>query len=63
MSIEQIETRIQEIRNEIHSLDGLKHSHDDVNIHIIESQIDALITEKDNLVSILDSSFDDLIGL
>ena len=63
MKIEEIETRIQEIRNEIHSLDSLKNSHDDVNIHIIDSQIDLLITEKQNLVDLLDSSFDNLIGL
>lgn len=63
MSIEQIETRIQEIRNEIHSLDGLKSSHDDVNIHVIESQIDALVTERNNLIDLLDNCFDNLIGL
>ena len=63
MKIEQIEQRIQDIKNQIHSLDGLKESYDDVNVHIIEDQIDALITEKQGLVDILDQCFDDLIGL
>ncbi len=63
MRIEQIEQRIQDIRTEIHSLDGLKNNYDDVNIHVIEEQIDSLITEKNSLIDLLESSFDNLIGL
>jgi archaellum component FlaC len=63
MRIEQIEQRIQDIRMEIHSLDGLKNTYDDVNVHIIESQIDALITERNSLTHLLESCFDNLIGL
>lgn len=63
MKIEQIEQRIQDIRTEIHSLDGLKNNYDDVNIHVIEEQIDSLITERNSLMELLESSFDNLIGL
>jgi hypothetical protein len=63
MNIEQIEQRIKDIKNQIHSLDSLKNSYDDVNVHIIEEQIDTLLTEKDSLVDLLESSFDNLIGL
>lgn len=63
MHISEIETRIQEIRNELHSLDHLKDSHDDVNIHIIDSQIDALLEERNNLTDLLESCFDDITGL
>ena len=63
MKIEQIEQRIQDIRTEIHSLDGMKESYDDVNVHCIEDQIDALLTERASLIDLLESSFDNLIGL
>lgn len=63
MKIEQIEQRIQDLKNEIHSLDGLKDSYDDINIHVIEEQIELLITERKSLMDLLESSFDNLIGL
>ena len=63
MKIEQIEKRIQDIRTEIYSLDGLKDSYDDVNTHSIEDQIDYLIKERNSLIDLLESSFDNLIGL
>ena len=63
MRIEQIEQRIQDIKNEIHSLDVLKNDYDDVNVHVIEEQIDSLITERNSLIDLLESSFDNLIGL
>ena len=63
MRIEQIEQRIEAIKNEIHSLDGMKESYDDVNVHVIEDQIDSLLTERASLIDLLESSFDTLIGL
>jgi len=63
MKIEQIEQRIQDIRTEIYSLDGLKNNYDDVNPHCIEEQIDSLIQERNSLMELLESSFDNLIGL
>jgi len=63
MRIEQIEQRIQDIKNEIHSLDVLKNDYDDVNVHVIEEQIDSLLTERASLIDLLESSFDNLIGL
>lgn len=63
MTTEQIEQRIQDITNEIHSLDSLKDTHDDVNIHIVEEQIDSLLTERQSLTDLLESCFDNLIGL
>lgn len=63
MTIEAIEQRIQDIKNEIHSLDGLKESYDDVNVHVIEDQIDSLIKERNSLMELLESSFDNMIGL
>lgn len=63
MRVEQIEQRIQEIRTEIYSLDGMKDYYDDVNTHSIEDQIDYLIQERNNLMQLLESSFDNLIGL
>jgi hypothetical protein len=60
---EQILDRIQEIRNEISFLDNLSNSSDDVNIHCIEDQIHSLQLEKWDLESLLEQSFDDLIGL
>lgn len=63
MEIEQIEQRIQDIKNEIHSLDYLRDAHDDTNIHEIEYQIESLLTERESLITLLESSFDKLIGL
>lgn len=63
MKTEEIEQRIQDIKNEIHSLDGLKNNYDDVNVHVIEEQIDSLIQERNSLMELLESSFDNLIGL
>lgn len=63
MTTEQIEQRIQDITNEIHSLDSLKDAHDDVNIHIVEDQINSLLTERQSLTELLESCFDNLIGL
>lgn len=63
MKIEQIEQRIQDIRTEIHSLDCLKDSYDDVNTHSIEDQIDYLIQERNTLMQLLECSFDNMIGL
>ena len=63
MRIEQIEQRIQDIRTEIHSLDAIKNNYDDVNVHVIEDQIDSLIKERNSLMELLESSFDNMIGL
>lgn len=63
MRTEQLEDRLMNIKNEIHSLDSLRDSHDDINIHIIEEQIDSLLTEKQRITDLLDSCFDDMIGL
>jgi ferritin-like metal-binding protein YciE len=63
MKIEQIEQRIQDIKNEIHSLDVTKEAYDDVNVHSIEDQIDSLIKERNSLMELLESSFDNMIGL
>jgi hypothetical protein len=63
MRIEQIEQRIQDIRTEIYSLDGLKNNYDDVNVHVIEEQIDSLIQERNSLMELLEYSFDNMIGL
>lgn len=63
MRIEQIEQRIQDIKNEIHSLDVTKEAYDDVNVHSIEDQIDSLIKERNSLMELLESSFDNMIGL
>jgi len=63
MKTEMIEQRLQDIKNEIHSLDSLRDAHDDTNIHIIEERINELQQEKFNLQDILDSCFDQMIGL
>ena len=63
MTTEQIEKRILDLKNEIHSLDNVKESYDDVNVHSIEDQIDSLIKERNSLMELLESSFDNLIGL
>jgi hypothetical protein len=63
MRTEMIEQRLQTIKNEIHSLDSLRDAHDDTNIHIIEEQLDVLYHERQNLTFLLESCFDNLIGL
>jgi len=63
MRTEEIQQRLQDIRMEIHSLDSLRDGHDDTNIHIIEERINELQQEKYNLQDLLDSCFDNLIGL
>ena len=63
MRVEDIQYRLQDIRMEIYSLDSLKETNDDVNIHIIEERITELQTEKFNLQQLLDSCFDQMIGL
>ena len=63
MRVEDIQYRLQDIRMEIHSLDSLKEANDDVNIHTIDERINELQQEKFNLQDILDSCFDEIIGL
>ena len=63
MRTEMIEHRLQTIKNEIHSLDSLRDAHDDTNIHIIEEQQDVLYNERQKLTDLLESCFDNLIGL
>ena len=63
MIIEIIEQRLQTIKNELHLLDSLRDAHDDTNIHIIEEKQDVLYNERQKLTDLLESCFDDLIGL
>ena len=63
MRVEDIQYRLQDIRMELHSLDSLKEANDDVNIHTIDERINELQQEKYNLQDILDSCFDQIIGL
>lgn len=63
MRTEDIQQRLQDIRMEIHSLDSLKEANDDVNIHIIEERINDLQQERYNLQDLLESCFDNMIGL
>ena len=63
MRTEDIQQRLQDIRMELHSLDSLKDGHDDVNVHIIEERIIELQEEKFNLQDLLESCFDQMIGL
>ena len=63
MRTEQIENRLQDIHNEIHSLDGLRNAYDDTNIHEIDYQIDVLLHERQSLTELLESCFDNMIGL
>ena len=63
MRAEEIQQRLQDIRMELHSLDSLKDGNDDVNIHIIEERITELQQEKYNLQDLLESCFDQMIGL
>ena len=63
MRTEEIQQRLQDIRMELHSLDSLKETHDDVNKHIIEERITELQEEKYNLQDLLERCFDNMIGL
>ena len=63
MRTEIIEQRLQTIKNELHLLDSLRDAHDDTNIHIIEEQQDVLYNERQKLTDLLESCFDNLIGL
>ncbi len=63
MRVEDIQQRLQDIHMEVFSLDSLKDTYDDVNVHIIEDRITELQTEKFNLQQLLDSCFDQFIGL
>jgi hypothetical protein len=63
MRVEDIQQRIQDVNMEVHSLDILRDGYDDVNVHIIEDRITELQTEKFNLQQLLDSCFDQFIGL
>ena len=63
MRTKMIEHRLQTIKNEIHFIDSLRDAHDDTNIHELEEQIDVLLHERQNLTFLLESCFDNLIGL
>lgn len=63
MRVEDIQQRLQDIHMEVRSLDSLKDTYDDVNVHVIEDRITELQTEKFNLQQLLDSCFDQFIGL
>jgi len=63
MRAEEIQCRLQDIRMELYSLDSLKNDYDDTNIHIIEERITELQQEKYNLQDLLESCFDQMIGL
>ena len=63
MKLEDIQQRLQDIHMEVFSLDSLRDSYDDVNVHVIEDRITELQTEKFNLQQLLDSCFDQIIGL
>ena len=63
MRVEDIQQRLQDIHMEVYSLDSLRDGYDDVNVHTIEERINELQQEKYNLQDILDSCFDNLIGL
>ena len=63
MTTEKIEQRLKDINNEIHSLDSLRDAHDDTNIHEIEEQVDVLLHERRDLTYLLESCFDEMIGL
>jgi hypothetical protein len=63
MRVEDIQQRLQDIHMEVYSLDSLRDGYDDVNVHTIEERINELQQEKYNLQDILDSCFDQIIGL
>jgi hypothetical protein len=63
MKPEIIDERLRAIKNEIHSLDSLRDAHDDTNIHELEEQIDVLYHERQSLTILLESYFNEMIGL
>lgn len=63
MKAEVLEQRLQTIKNEIHLLDSLRDAHDDTNIHELEEQLDVLYHERRSLTLLLESYFDEMIGL
>lgn len=63
MTTEKIEQRLQDIKNELYLLEETKTMYDDTNIHEIEHQQEALINEKWSLTQLLESCFDEMIGL
>lgn len=63
MKTEQIEQRIKDITNELHQLDSVKEMYDDANIHEIEHHQETLINERWTLTQLLESCFDEMIGL
>lgn len=63
MRVEDIQQRLQDIHMEVFSLDSLRDSYDDVNVHVIEDRITELQQERNNLQDILDNCFDQIIGL
>jgi hypothetical protein len=63
MKPEIIDERLRAIKNEIHSLDSLRDAHDDTNIHELEEQIDVLYHERQSLTVLLESYFNEMIGL
>ena len=63
MKPEIIDERVRAIKNEIHSLDSLRDAHDDTNIHELEEQIDVLYHERQSLTILLESYFNEMIGL
>lgn len=63
MKTEQIEQRLRDINNEIYFIDSLRNAHDDTNIHELEEQIDVLLHEERDLTFLLESCFDQMIGL
>lgn len=63
MEVEEIEERLRQINNELRSLDVATEESDDVNIHMIALQEYNLLTERNKLINLLDSFFDNMIGL
>jgi hypothetical protein len=63
MTTEKIEQRLQDIKNELYSLEETKSMYDDTNIHEIEHQQEVLINEQWSLTQLLESCFDEMIGL
>jgi hypothetical protein len=63
LNTDLIEQRLKDINNEISGLDFLRDAHDDTNIHEIEHQQEGLINERYNLTMLLESCFEELIGL
>lgn len=63
MEVEEIEERLRQINNELRSLDVATEESDDVNIHMIALEEYNLVTERNKLINLLDSFFDNMIGL